>query len=52
MRASSLIKKIDVCNFKKMSRERIYHHYGFNLFEKIKVALNYSHNCFNEFETH
>ena len=40
-------KKTDVCKFKKMSRERIDPHYGFNSFEKVKTALNYSHHRFN-----
>ena len=32
-------KKNDVCNFKKMSRERIYLHYDFNELEKIKNRI-------------
>ena len=34
-----LIKKIDVCNFKKMSRERIYPHYGFNEKNQSRIEL-------------
>ena len=41
-------EKTDVCNFfKKVSRERIYPHYGFNSFENFKTALNYEYYGLN-----
>ena len=33
--------RVDALAVKKTSRERIYHHHGLNLFEKIETALNY-----------
>ena len=40
-------KQNEICNSKKLSRERIYLHYGVGEFEKIRPASNYEYYGFN-----